>query len=224
MAGKAAEASAEASVTPRTPLSREQVLRAAITVADESGIDALSMRKLGRILGVEAMSLYNHVAGKDDLLDGMVDVVWDEVPAPSPRGDWRAAIRKTAVSAHRILLRHHWAGSLTISLGRGRPGRLRYIDAILGRLHKAGLSDALAFHAYHAIDCHIIGFTTWYHGHSIARAKREESTELPFDAGELPHLAEHARQHRAGVGSGTDEFTLILDLILDGLETARTKN
>src|SRR5262245_36354744 len=137
MAGRA-----QAPTNSRTPLSREQILRAAISLADESGIEGLSMRKLGRALGVEAMSLYNHVADKDDMLDGMVDLVWSEVPPPSPRGEWRAAIRKTAVRAHQILLRHPWVGSLTISLGRIHPARLRYIEAILSRLGKAGLPAA----------------------------------------------------------------------------------
>jgi AcrR family transcriptional regulator len=212
------------SVKPRTTLNREQVLRAAMRLTDESGIEALSMRKLGQALGVEAMSLYNHVAGKDDLLDGMADLVWSEVRPPPPRGDWRAAIRKTAVSAHRLLLRHPWVCGLTIASGRVHPARLRYIDAILSRLRGAGLSAGLTYHAYHAIDSHILGFSMWVNGHDAGAVKRDEAAvaeALRGVAEELPHLAEHARQHRAG-GYDTDEFTLILGFILDGLESRRT--
>lgn len=206
-------------------LSRDQVVKAAIGLADESGIDALSMRKLGRALGVEAMSLYNHVSGKDDLLDGMVNQVWEEVTLPSPRGDWRAAIRRTAVSAHKSLLRHPWACNLTISSGRIREARVRYINAILGRLRKADLPAALAFHGYHAIDSHIIGFSMWYNGHSTAADRRDEQVmaiALHNVAEEHPHLAEHIQHHRTGIFQNrTDEFTLILDFILDGLDSSR---
>jgi len=206
-------------------LTREQVLRAGISFANECGIEALSMRRLGRRLGVEAMSLYNHVSGKDDMLDGMVDLVWSEVTPPPARGDWRAAIRKTAVSAHKLLLQHPWAGNLTISLGRIHPARLRYIDAILGRLTKAGLPEELIYHGYHAIDSHVIGFSMWVSGHSVGlekRAKVAPPEVLPFDPAELAHLGEHARQHRTGVGpNNKDEFTFVLDLILEGLDRAR---
>ncbi|HEX5993608.1 MAG TPA: TetR/AcrR family transcriptional regulator C-terminal domain-containing protein, partial [Jiangellales bacterium] len=192
--------------------------------ADRDGIDALSMRRLGRELGVEAMSLYNHVADKDDMLDGMVDMVWGEVKLPSSKGDWRAAIRGTGVSAHKLLVRHPWACSLTISSGRLRLARLRYIDAILGRLATAGFSDAHAYHAYHAIDSHVVGFSMWVNGHSMSALQRSEpagQTMLRDVTQELPHLAEHVQQHRSGVGSGVDEFSLILDFILDGLGKVR---
>jgi AcrR family transcriptional regulator len=192
--------------------------------ADRDGIDALSMRKLGRELGVEAMSLYNHVAGKDDMLDGMVELVWGEVKLPSPKGDWRAAIRRTGTSAHKLLVRHPWACSLTISSGRIHLARLRYINAILARLATAGFTKALAYHAYHAIDSHIVGFSMWVNGHSISAVQRNEKatqTVLRDAAEQWPHLAEHAQQHRSGVGTGIDEFSLVLDFILDGLERRR---
>ena len=210
---------------PRTPLSREQVLRAAITLADGSGLEALSMRKLGRVLGVEAMSLYNHVAGKDDLLDGMANLIWSEITLPSPRGDWRAAIRKTAISVYRTLLRHPWVPGLSIASGRVHEARLRYIDAILGRLRKAGLSDALTYHAYHVIDSHIVGFSMWVSGHTMSAGRRDEQATaalLRDLSEELPYLAEHGQQHRNGGGlKGTDEFILVLDFILDGLDRLR---
>ena len=209
----------------RTPLSREQVLRAAVGLADQSGFESLTMRKLGRALGVEAMSLYHHVVGKDVLLDDMIDLVWGEVALPPARGGWRAAIRRTAVSAHKTLLRHPWACGLTISSGRIHPARLRYIDAILARLDGAGLPAALTYHAYHAIDSHIIGFSMWVNGHTTGAGKRDErvmATAMRHVAQECPHLAEHIRQHRSTAGRGrTDEFTLVLDFILDGLDQAR---
>jgi AcrR family transcriptional regulator len=209
-----------------TTLSREQVLRAAVSLADESGIEALSMRNLGRTVGVEAMSLYNHVSGKDDLLDGMVDLVWGEVEPPPARGGWRTAIHKTAASAHGVLMRHPWACGLAISSGRIHPARIRYIDAILGRLRRSGFSAELAFRAYHAIDGHIIGFTMWLTGHSIADERRDQLVAATLDgfANEFPYLIEHVEQHRAGVGRrGKDEFTFVLDLLLDGLEQMRSR-
>lgn len=161
------------------------------------------------------------------MLDGMVDLVWSEVAPPSPRGNLRPAIRKTAVSAYQLLVRYPWAASLAISLGRAHPARLRYIEAILGKLRKAGFSTALAYHGYHAIDSHVVGFTMWYDGHAVGagrRAKSERATALPFEPGEFPYLAEHTEEHRTGIGvglTGTDEFTFVLDLILDGLDRAR---
>src|SRR5215510_6668084 len=158
----------------RRTLSREQVLRAAIDLADSEGIETLSMRKLGRALGVEAMSLYNHVDGKDAMLDGMVDLVLQEIDLPSPEEDWRAAMHRTAISAHDVLLRHPWACSLVMSSDRVHLARLRYIDAILGRFRQAGFSAELTFHAYHAIDSHIIGYTMWQIGHSLPADRIED--------------------------------------------------
>lgn len=210
---------AGAPARPRTPLSREQVLRAGIEFVDENGLDALSMRKLGRVLGVEAMSLYNHVRDKDDLLEGMVDLVWDGIVPPSSRGDWRAAVRKTAVSANKALLKHPWACTATISSGRIHPARMRYIEGVLGRLRKAGFTAGLAFHAYHAIDSHIIGYTMWDAGHVIPLDKTPQLA--PDFLEDHPHLAEHSTLHQTGSGRGLDEFTFTLDLILDGLERER---
>ncbi|HZN77532.1 MAG TPA: TetR/AcrR family transcriptional regulator C-terminal domain-containing protein [Micromonosporaceae bacterium] len=212
---------------PRRTLSREQVLRAAIDLADSEGIESLSMRKLGRALGVEAMSLYNHVDGKDPMLDGMVDLVWREIVLPSPGEHWRAAMHETAVSAHDVLLRHPWVCGLIMSPDRIHPARLEYIDAILGHLRDAGFPAEVMFHAYHAIDAHIIGFTMWEIGHSISPAKEKELAEnlLPDLAENLPHLFEHAQQHRAGVGrDGPGGFVFVLDLILDGLERAAARS
>src|SRR5947209_8441840 len=150
---------------PRTPLNRDRVLAAALGLADEAGIEALTMRKLGQALGVEAMSLYNHVANKDDLLAGMVDRVAGEIELPPAGGDWAAAVRVSAISAHAALERHPWATTLMMS--RGGPARMRYMDALLRRLREAGFSPELTYHAYHALDAHIFGFSLWEAGHAV---------------------------------------------------------
>src|SRR3954454_22934009 len=123
--------------TGRKPLSRERILAAALEVVDEQGIEALSMRKLGQALGYEAMSLYNYVANKDDLLDGILDLVLAESELPSPAGAWDTAVRTSAVSVHQALRRHPWAATLLMTPGHIRPARLRYMDSLLGRLREA---------------------------------------------------------------------------------------
>ena len=216
------------SAEPRVPLNRERVLRAAITLADQGGIASLSMRKLAEALGVQAMSLYYHVTNKDDLFDGMVDIVMSEVAMPSSGADWKEAIRRSAISAHDALRRHPWACGLIMSPKRTSLVRLRHMDWLLGRLRAAGFSPGLTYHAYHALDSHILGFTLWEAGHSFAA---EELSDLvttffqEFPADEYPHLAEHAQQHLTG--SGDDDvggFEFALDLILDGLERLRSTN
>ncbi|HLE98681.1 MAG TPA: TetR/AcrR family transcriptional regulator C-terminal domain-containing protein [Gaiellaceae bacterium] len=201
------------------------MLRAAVGLADDGGIESLSMRKLGQALGVEAMSLYNHVANKDDLLDGMVDLVWSEIELPSSGGDWRTAMRASAISAYDVLRRHPWACGLAMSRPSILPARLRYMEAILGGLRQAGFTPGLAFHAYHALDSHVIGFTLWAIGHSIPAGDDLADLAESFlreIAAEHPFIAEHVEQHLAGFGrEGEGEFAFVLDLILDGLERAR---
>src|SRR6476660_8538914 len=194
---------------PRTPLSRERVLAAAIHLADEGGIELLSMRKLARELGVEAMSLYNHVANKGDLVGGIVDRIVGEFELPAT-GDWESAIRRCAISAHEVLLRHPWACSLVLSPG-GSPGadtaRMRYIEWLLAQLREAGFSAEQAYHGYHALDSHILGFTIWQLGHSVGT----EDTDLAdLAAGflrdtsvdDFPYLIEHVHQHLAAGRDG----------------------
>src|SRR5258708_22105211 len=142
----------------RAPLSRERVMRAAIALADSSGIESLSMRKLGQELGVEAMSLYNHVANKDDILDGIVDLVFGEIALPSGKGDWKRAMRKRAISAHEALLRHPWAPSLMQSRTRPGPATLRHPDSVLGSLRNADCTLVMAAHAVSAIVGYVYGF------------------------------------------------------------------
>src|SRR3954469_15012987 len=146
------------------PLNRDRVLKAAIRLADKEGIESLSMRKLARSLGVEAMSLYNHVANKGDLVDAMFELVMTEVELPPGSGRWDAAVRSYAIDMHDALIRHSWAGNLAVGLGRGgvpRPSRLAQIDWLLGRLREGGFSRELVYHGYHVLDAHILGFTLW---------------------------------------------------------------
>src|ERR1035437_3828631 len=143
---------------PRIPLSRERVLRAGVAFADESGIAALSMRKLGEALGVEAMSLYNHVANKDELLDGMVDVVFREIDLPGGGTDWKTAMRERAQSARQALGRHPWAIALMSTRTSPGSATLRHHDAVIGNLRAGGFSVPMAAHAFSALDSYIYGF------------------------------------------------------------------
>src|SRR6516164_10369153 len=155
----------------RAPLSRDRVLRAAVALADTGGISALSMRKLGEALGVEAMSLYNHVASKGDLLDGMIDIVFSEIDLPSGGGDWKAVMRRRAISARQVLRRHPWAIGLMESRTSPGPATLRHHDAVLGYLRQAGFSIELTAHAYSLLDSYIYGFAL-------------QEAGLPFGTGE----------------------------------------
>ncbi len=210
--------------TTRPPLTRDRILEAGIRLADEGGIESVTMRKLGQALGVEAMSLYNHVAGKDEILDGLGDLVMREFELPPPNGDWESSLRRLAVSAHDALIRHPWAASLLVSPARRIPTRMRYIDAVCGCLRTAGFSPEATFHAYHAIDSHILGFTLWELGHALPDVSKDAIEEflrtLPRD--EYPHLAEHVDQHLHGTNRDDQpEFEFGLDLILDGFKRLR---
>jgi AcrR family transcriptional regulator len=211
---------------PRVPLSRERVLHAAIALADEGGIESLSMRRLGQELGVEAMSLYNHVANKDDLESGIVEIVLGEIEVPVDPADWKAALRRTAISSHEVFVRHRWACSLMMRASGGSPARMRWMEAVLRTLREAGFSADMTHHAYHALDSHITGFTLWLV--SMPFENKEELDDLagrflsqiPTD--EYPYVVEHARQHLEPASpDGKSEFEFGLDLILDGLERLR---
>ena len=208
------------------PLSRERVLRAALALADEGGIESLSMRKLGQELGVEAMSLYNHVANKDDLLDGIVEAVTSEIEEPSGGADWKTEIRRTAISSHEVFLRHRWACSLMMRRPNGSTPRMRWMEALLRTLREAGFSADMTHHAYHALDSHITGFTLWQVNMPFeTKAELVDLAEgflreIPAD--EYPYVIEHAEQHLAPFSpDGATEFEFGLDLILDGLERLR---
>jgi AcrR family transcriptional regulator len=209
--------------TTRTPLSRERILEAGLALADESGIDALSMRKLGQSLGYEAMSLYNHVAKKDDLLDGMLDLVLAEMEPPAPDGGL-AAIRASCLSAHGALKRHPWAAGLLMTPSRIRPTRLSFMDALLAALRGAGFSPETTYHAYHVIDAHIIGFSLWQATHNFSLPEDAASDLRGFLDRMLPEetypdLHAHGLQHlEPGTLDNTSAFEYGLDLLLAGLK------
>lgn len=209
----------------RTPLSRERILRAALELADEGGIESLSMRRLGHALGFEAMSLYNHVAGKDDVLDGIVDLVLAETEPPPRTGEWSAAVRQSAISVHQALRRHPWAADLMMSADRIIPTRLRHMDSLLGRLREAGFSADTTYYAYHLLDAYVLGFSLWLKSHTYTPTDTAEIAER-FDAiiprSQYPHLREHGEQHLAdGPHREVNAFELGLDMMLDGLEKLR---
>jgi AcrR family transcriptional regulator len=216
----------EPSRPPRTPLSRERVLRAATLLANEGGIESVTMRRLARELGVEAMSLYHHVSAKDDILSGIVDIAVGEIDLPADAPDWKAALRACAVSAHRALLRHPWACGLMLSSTRVLPARLRYMDWVLGRLREAGFAAGTIDYAYHTLDIYITGFTLWQvnfpiDGEDLADAGATFLRQLPVT--DYPDLAAHVRQHLAGsTDEGKSTFEFGLDLILDGLDGIRS--
>jgi AcrR family transcriptional regulator len=206
-------------------LNRDRVLRAAVALADAAGIESLTMRKLGVELGVEAMSLYNHVANKNDLLDGMIDIVFGEIDLPS-EGGWQAAMRQRAISVRAALSRHRWATGLMESRAAPGPATLRHHDTVLGILRRAGFTVAMAAHAYSALDSYIYGFAlqepSLPFGATHDTAEVTRAIMARFSSGEYPHLTEVAVEHvlQPGYDYG-DEFEFGLDLILDGLERAR---
>jgi AcrR family transcriptional regulator len=208
--------------TRRKPLSRERILDTALALVDEEGIEALSMRKLGQALGgYEAMSLYNHVANKDDLLDGILDLVLAEMEAPDPAGGL-ASIRSSSVSAHEALVRHPWAAGLLMSPARIRPARLEFMNALLAALREAGFSAETTYTAYHVLDAHIIGFSLWQSTHG-SMPDLDLQDVRPFldrmlPAATYPHMHAHAMQHlEEGPHHDVRTFEYALDLLLDGL-------
>ena len=216
-------------VDVRPRLNRERVLQAGIALADDAGIEALSMRKLGEQLAVEAMSLYKHVANKDDLLDGMVDDVFAEIDNAADEQNWRATMRRRAVSVRQVLKRHPWALPLMQSRTNPGPSTLSNLDSLIGVLRGAGFSIVLTAHALSVIDAYIYGFAI--QETALPFDTEERSTEvvqqilaaMPPD--EWPHLVEFSREHvlKPGYDYG-QEFEWGLDLVLDGLERARKQH
>lgn len=213
--------------TRRPALDRERVLRAAMTVADRGGLAAMSMRRIAEELGVEAMSLYHHVANKDAVLDGVVDLVFTDITLPpTDVDDWRDALRVRCASARAVLARHTWALGLLDSRPSPGPATLRHHDAVLGVLRRAGFDLPMAAHAVSLLDSYVYGFAL-------------QETSLPFDApdevvqvadgiledlpvGGLPYLAEMITDHALRPGyDHTTEFSWGLDLLLDALEARR---
>ncbi len=204
----------------RAPLSRDRILRAAVDLADASGVEALTMRRLADELGFEAMSLYRHVANKQDLLDGMLDLMLAEWELPE--GEWEASLRTSAHSVHDALLRHRWAAQLLITGSHLRPARLRYMEFLLGRLRAAGVDADTTFHLYHLLDGYIFGMSMWEIAYTSmpvdADTVQRVMSSIPWD--EYPNLAEHRDLHMTeGAHREVSAFSVGLELILDGLRT-----
>jgi AcrR family transcriptional regulator len=203
-------------------LSREGVLRAALAVADEGGLDALTMQRVGEAVGAEAMSLYRHVRNKEDLLDGVVDLVFAEIELPPTDTDWKTAMRARAVSARDVLRRHPWAIGLMESRAAPGPANLRHHDAVLGVLFGAGFSSAMATHAYNLVDSFVYGFALQERGMPFGSPEEMQAmgdSMFQGDAADAyPHLREVAVDLIASRFSYADEFDFGLDLILDGIE------
>lgn len=206
------------------PLSRERIVAAAMTLADQDGTDRLTMRALAGRLGFEAMSLYNHVRDKDDLLDAMVEAVVGAIERPAALGDWRDAMRRRALSMRSAFLAHPWAPNLIVSRLNAGPAMLDLTDATLGCLRSAGFTYAEADHVWNAVDSHVYGFHLIERSFplepdSFARAARQFLPVLSADR--HPHLRELTALVADGRHSGINEFTFGLDLLLDALERWR---
>lgn len=209
----------------RPPVTRDRILDAALALADEGGLDALTMRRIGKALDVEGMALYNHVANKDDILDGIVERVLSEIPVPSVEGDWKDEMRSRAIAARRVFLRHPWAiGLIEARYAGSSPVRLGYFDAVLGTLRAAGFTPTLSMRAFSLIDSFMYGFIL-------------QELSLPFDDSEsldevgedllrqmadaYPHLTEATVQAMADGWDYSEQFGFGLDLILDALTGLR---
>ena len=208
----------------RTPLNRARVLQAAVDLADRDGIDSVSMRRLGQDLGIEAMSLYTHVRGKDDLLDGMVDTVVGEIPIDVEGPDWRTTLRRSVLAARSVMLRHRWAARIIETRTTPGPATLRYMEAVTGILLGAFTVD-LSHHAMHVLGSRVLGFSqdlyddTGVPDPEVAMAWAAQLASVYPNIGALAMAA----SHEGGIGGCDDdyEFAFGLDLILDGLERRR---
>lgn len=228
---------AEKSPEPRIPLSRDRVLRAAVGVADEEGIAALTMRHLAEQLGVEAMSLYYHVENKEALLDGVVDVIVGEInqaiaelDTPPPEEDWKTALRMRILAARSVLLRHPWAPSVIEARSSMSPTIVLYHEGLLEILRKGGFSYDLAHHAMHALGSRAMGFTQELFqpsdddGDDAGMGMLQEmADQLPHLVGMLQEIAHDEPDSTLGWCDDQTEFVFGLDLLLDGLE-ARLSN
>jgi AcrR family transcriptional regulator len=209
----------KASRPAREPVTRERALATALALADAEGIDAVTMRRLAGELGIEAMSLYHHVASKGDILDGIVDLVMAEIEVPPTGTDWKSAMRHRAHSAHQVLLAHPWAATLATSRVNIGIGMSRYLEATFGRLIEGGFSVTGALDAWHALDSHIYGFTL-------------QELTLPFDASQSQQVSAAALESfdpaqfpyvvqvmvEVAQSGRVEDFDFGLELLLEGLE------
>jgi AcrR family transcriptional regulator len=207
----------------RVPLSRDRVLKGAMAVADAGGIGSLTIRSLAFELGVKPMSVYHHVANKDEILDGIVDLVFSEIALPSADGDWRVELRRRGVSARAVLRIHPWAIPLLQSRTNPGPETLRHHNAVIGALRAGGFSLEMVAHAYALMDSYVFGFALSeaalpINGPETVTEVADQMMHL-FDPAEYPHLVEFSVGHvlKPGYDFGL-EFEFGLDLLLDGLQ------
>ena len=215
-------------VARRAPLSRDRVLRAAVALADNAGIDSLSMRHLAQELGVVPMALYKHVANKEQLLDGMVDVVIGEIEPSIRAVDWRIAVRHRILAARQALLRHPWASRVIESRTSPTPVLLEYMNSMIGTFRAGGFSADLTHHVMHALGSRMWGFTQELFDSSSDSDPQVQAAMLRQIADRYPYIVEMAtsgsHDENSIVGLGCDdqfEFEFALDLLLDGFERLR---
>ncbi len=209
----------------RIPLNRARVLQAAVDLADREGIEAVSMRRLGQDLGIEAMSLYTHVRGKEDLLDGMVDVVVGEIPIDVDGPDWQTTLRRQVLAARGVMLRHKWAARIIETRTTPGPANLGYMEAVTGIVLGGGFTVDLTHHAMHVLGSRVLGFSQDLYNDSgvpdpeVAAAWAAQLASVYPNIGALAMTA----SHEGGIGGCDDdyEFAFGLDLILEGLERRR---
>jgi AcrR family transcriptional regulator len=222
---------AEVEARPREPLSRDRILQAAVTLADEGGVDSISMRRIAQELAVVPMALYKHVADKDELLDGMIDVVVGEIDPPIEGADWKTTMRQRILSARRALLRHPWASRVLESRGEPTPTVIAYMDSMMGVFLAGGFSIDLMHHAMHVMGSRILGFSQELFDDTSSMPADEAAEMWTQMADAYPNIAKLVPvaigTHDEGgsvVGGGCDdqfEFEFALDLILEGLERLR---
>ena len=218
----------DVSAQPRSPLTKERVLSTALALADQGGIESLSMRKLAQALDVVPMALYRHVANKDELLGGLVDVVVGEIDPPLEGAEWKTAIRARILSARRALLRHPWASRVMESRTEPTPTVLAYMDSMMGMFRAGGFSIDLVHHVLHAMGSRLMGFSQELFNDSTDVDPRADAEMFRAMADRYPHIAELVEvvmhDDASVVGAGCDdqfEFEFALDLMLDGLEKLR---
>ena len=226
----------EQAAPAREPLTKERILQAAVALADEGGVDSLSMRKIAQELGVVPMALYKHVANKDELLDGMVDVIVGEIDPPLADADWKIAMRERIISARRALLRHAWASRVIESRSEPTPMVISYIDSMMGIFRSGGFSIDLMHHAMHVMGSRILGFSQELFDDTSSMPEEEAVAMWTQLADHYPNIAALVGEISGGeishdegsiVGGGCDdqfEFEFALDLVLDGLERLRGKD
>ena len=215
----------------RVPLSRDRVLRAAVALADDTGIESLSMRKLAEELGVVPMALYKHVASKEELLDGMIDVVVGEIDPPVRGTEWKSAVRQRILSARQALLRHPWASRVIESKKNPTPVVLAYMDSMIGIFRAGGFSVNLTHHVMHVIGSRILGFTQELFNDSRTVDPEIQAVMMRELGPKFPNVLAIAmaasHEGESVVGQGCDdqfEFEFALDQLLEGFERLRNRN